>query len=57
MKKTFGVAGCGFLGNIVLDSYKLGLSSIRRIAQDYEGQVQIAEDADTFSITVTLSKF
>ena len=39
------------------DSYKLGLSSIRRIAQDYEGQVQIAEDADTFSITVTLSKF
>ena len=30
MKKTFGVAGCGFLGNIVLDSYKLGL------LEDYE---------------------
>ena len=30
MKKTFAVVGCGFLGNIVLDSYKLGL------LEDYE---------------------
>ena len=30
MKKTFGLIGCGFLGNIVLDGYKLGL------LEDYE---------------------
>lgn len=30
MKKTFGIAGCGFLGNIVADAYKMGL------LEDYE---------------------
>ena len=30
MKKTFAVAGCGFLGNIVIDAYTMGL------LEDYE---------------------
>ena len=29
-KKTFGIAGCGFLGNIVADAYMMGL------LEDYE---------------------
>lgn len=39
------------------DSYKLGLNSIRRIAQNYGGRVVIRQDADRFSITITLSDF
>ena len=29
-KKTFGIIGCGFLGNIVADAYTMGL------LEDYE---------------------
>ena len=29
-KKTFGIAGCGFLGSIVADAYRMGL------LEDYE---------------------
>lgn len=39
------------------DSYKLGINSIRRIAQNYGGKVSVMQDADSFSITVTLSDY
>ena len=39
------------------DSYKLGINSIRRIAQNYGGKVTVAQKEATFSITVTLSDF
>lgn len=39
------------------DSYKLGISSIRRIAQHYGGQAVVRQDAEEFSIAVTLSEF
>ena len=39
------------------DSYKLGLNSIRRIAQNYSGRVDVAQDGDHFSIAITLSDF
>lgn len=39
------------------DSYRLGLNSIRRIAQNYGGQVSVRQDTDRFSITVTVSDF
>ncbi len=39
------------------DSYGIGLNSIRRIAQDYDGQVAVAEDGQAFAITVTLCRF
>ena len=39
------------------DSYKLGINSIRRIAQNYGGQVSVRQDAENFSITVTLLDF
>lgn len=36
-------------------SYKLGLNSIRRIAQNYGGGVEIRQEDDIFDITITLS--
>lgn len=39
------------------DSYGIGLNSIRRIAQDYDGQVTVTEDGQVFAITVTLCRF
>lgn len=38
------------------DSYRLGLNSIRRIAQNYSGRVDIVQDQDNFSITIILSE-
>lgn len=38
------------------DSYRLGINSIRRIAQHYDGSVHIRQD-DIFEITVILSGF
>lgn len=38
------------------DSYKLGIHSIRRIAQNYGGRVDIRQDAENFSITIVLSE-
>ena len=39
------------------ESFHMGLNSIRRIANNYDGSVKIAENEDTFEITVLLSKF
>ncbi|MBR6650022.1 MAG: HAMP domain-containing histidine kinase [Clostridia bacterium] len=39
------------------ESYKLGINSIRRIAQNYGGSVNISKNIDKFSIIVTLSEF
>ena len=39
------------------DSYKLGINSIRRIAQHYGGSVSVAQNAEAFEITITLSAF
>ena len=39
------------------DSYKLGINSIRRIAQNYGGSVDLRQDAEGFSIAITLSEF
>lgn len=39
------------------DSYKLGLHSIRRLAQHYGGSVDIRQDAAEFEITITLRNF
>ena len=38
------------------ESYKIGLNSIRRIAQHYGGSVAVDENGETFSITVMLSQ-
>ena len=35
--------------------YRMGLNSIRRIAQSYGGDVRIENDGKQFAITVTLS--
>lgn len=37
------------------DSYRLGLNSIRRIAQNYAGRVDVAQDAECFTITIILA--
>ena len=37
------------------DSYKLGIHSIQRIAQHYDGIVRVAQNADSFEIAITLS--
>lgn len=37
------------------DSYKLGLNSIRRIAQNYAGRVEIGKDTAHFAITIILA--
>lgn len=37
------------------DSYKLGLNSIRRIAQNYAGRVALHEDGSHFEITIILA--
>ena len=37
------------------DSYKLGLNSIRRIAQNYTGRVEIGKDTAQFAITIILA--
>lgn len=39
------------------DSYKLGLNSIRRIAQNYSGNVTVSQDKENFSISIILSEF
>ncbi len=39
------------------DSSKLGINSIRRIAQNYGGQVSVRQDTKNYSITITLSDF
>ena len=39
------------------DSYKLGIHSIRRIAQNYGGKVDVRQDGERFSIVITLSDF
>ena len=39
------------------DSYKLGINSIRRIAQNYGGKVSLQQDASSFAITISLSDF
>ena len=39
------------------DSYMLGIHSIRRIAQNYGGQVSVRQNTEHFSISVTLSDF
>lgn len=38
------------------DSYRLGINSIRRIAQNYGGKVSVTQDQEIFSITVTLAE-
>lgn len=43
--------------DVPAESYQLGISSIRRIAQHYKGQVDITRDAQNFGITITLSDF
>ena len=37
------------------DSYRMGINSIRRIAHNYGGGVDIKQDDDTFEIIITLS--
>ena len=39
------------------DSYQIGLNSIRRIAQLYDGQVSVKQDKEYFEILITLEKF
>lgn len=39
------------------DSFKMGLTSIRRIANNYGGSVNIYQKDDTFEIAILLSKF
>lgn len=39
------------------ESHRLGINSIRRIAQDYGGSVSVLQDAQHFQITITLSDF
>lgn len=39
------------------DSHRLGIHSMRRIAQDYGGTVSIEQDEKEFQITITLSDF
>lgn len=38
------------------DSYKLGLNSIRRIAQNYGGRVEIRQDVSNFMITIIFTE-
>ena len=38
------------------DSYKLGLNSIRRIAQNYGGWVEVRQDESNFSITIIFTE-
>ena len=38
-----------------LESYKMGLNSIRRIAQNYAGTVEVRDENGKFEITITLS--
>lgn len=38
------------------DSYKLGINSIRRIAQNYGGSVDVTQDGENFAITIILSE-
>ncbi|MBO5271025.1 MAG: sensor histidine kinase [Clostridia bacterium] len=39
------------------ESHRMGIQSIRRIAQHYDGSVGILQNGDLFEITVTLSKY
>lgn len=38
-------------------SYRLGINSIRRIAQHYGGQVAVTQDGEIFSISIILTQF
>lgn len=40
---------------LAAEGYQIGLSSIKRIAHSYEGQVQIVQDVERFEIYITLS--
>lgn len=40
-----------------VESNKIGLTSIKRIAHNYGGQVEVVSDADEFQISITLSEF
>lgn len=53
IRQTNGIASA----TVPKDSYKLGINSIRRIAQNYGGQVSVRQDEANFSITVTLFDF
>ena len=39
------------------DGYQIGLNSIRRITQLYDGQVSVKQDKEYFEILITLEKF
>lgn len=39
------------------ESYQMGLNSIRRIAHNYEGRVEIRQDESEYEIMITLSEF
>lgn len=39
------------------ESYKMGINSIRRIAQSYDGSAEVIQNDDFFEIIITLSKF
>jgi signal transduction histidine kinase len=39
------------------ESYRMGINSIRRIAQSYGGQVNINQNEELFEIVITLSQF
>lgn len=40
-----------------VESNKIGLASIKRIAHHYGGQVEVVSDTDEFQISITLSEF
>lgn len=40
-----------------VESNKIGLSSIKRIAHNYGGQVEVVSDTDEFRISITFSEF
>lgn len=39
------------------ESYRMGLNSIKRIAHNYNGRVDIRQDSELFDITIILSEF
>ena len=39
------------------DSFQIGISSIRRIAQHYDGRVTVAQNSEEFAITIEFSAF
>ena len=43
--------------DVTAESYRMGLQSIRRIAQNYAGSVRVSRDEKNFVIEITLSEF